>query len=514
MLRAVVANFLSSLTEREFDGPLLAILASKGFYDVHFIHGGFEFGKDVIAKKAHPDTGEIRQYAIQSKAGDLGLAEWRAVRPQLEECEYNTVGHPSFDGTLPRVAVLATTGRLKGAAPTDAQQFKDKCQSRGLADFELWDIEDLLNWLCDDPSVGLTAANVQDELFAISTAIHDGRISEPMLERTSRRWLKGEEDRTRLSLASVEASIVCNLLRNNQRLDLSALTALHLYRAAWRPSSDGNSTLGTDVRSAALNLFVANATELLAQIEPLLDDPNALVKSLFEPLAIATYPVACARLLESVSLLALVTDSDLSTRAAKAVCQLCADHPGCHRPPGDQFAASLIPATIVLARVDPQYAIDFLRLVSEWLLDRHDPAHSGLGLAGLEENEEVAIERLLGGALSSTQRQPRSLSYIATVVIDLVATLDAEGLYEALLANFKALQIVPTTTAADESKADWRRGGESVHQHPRVDYSSWKEPRPEHHAYTPPVLPLDAVLLSAVSRSRHYVISIASLITG
>lgn len=514
MLRAVVANFLSSLTEREFDGPLLAMLAGNGFFDIHFIHGSFEFGKDVIAKRISPDTGELRQYAIQSKAGDLGLTEWRAVRPQIEECEYNALGHPSFDETLPRVAVLVTTGRLKGAAPADAQQYKKQCGSRGLADFEVWDIEDLLNWLCNDPSLGLTAGNIQNELFAIVIAINDGTISEPNLERFSRRWLEGEEDRSRLSLASVEASIVCNLLRKTQRLDLSALMALHLYRAAWRPLAENDAALGADVRLAALDLFIAYASELLTQIEPVLDDPKTLANSLFEPLAIATYPVACARLLESTSLLALVTDGDLARRATEAVRRLCSDHPGCHRPPADQFAASLIPAVIVLAKSDAGAATAFLRLVSAWLLDRHDPAHNGLGLADLGEDEEIAIERLLGGALSSTHREPRSQSYIATVVMDLVAVVGAEELFDALRENLNALRIVPTTTAAHEENADWRRGGSAVYPHPRVDYSPWKDARPEHHSYTPPVSPIDAVLLSAVCRSRHYVTSIASLVAG
>jgi len=92
VLRVAVGNFLDSLTEREFDAPLLAILAAQGFTDIHFIHGGFEFGKDVIAKKIDAETGELRQYAIQSKAGDINQAGWREVRPQLDECEYNTRG--------------------------------------------------------------------------------------------------------------------------------------------------------------------------------------------------------------------------------------------------------------------------------------------------------------------------------------------------------------------------------------------------------------------------------------
>jgi hypothetical protein len=38
------------VTQREFDAPLLAVLSSQGYYDLHFIHGAFEFGKDLIAK--------------------------------------------------------------------------------------------------------------------------------------------------------------------------------------------------------------------------------------------------------------------------------------------------------------------------------------------------------------------------------------------------------------------------------------------------------------------------------
>ena len=84
MLRAVVGIFLDSLSEREFDAPLLALLAAQGFTDIHFIHGSFEFGKDVIAKRADGGGQETRQYSIQSKAGNVGQADWRSIRPQLE----------------------------------------------------------------------------------------------------------------------------------------------------------------------------------------------------------------------------------------------------------------------------------------------------------------------------------------------------------------------------------------------------------------------------------------------
>ena len=328
MLRAVVENFLSSLTEREFDGPLLAILSSRGFTDIHFTHGGFEFGKDVIAKKEVSKTGfvaslgrrlgcrgssSVRQYAIQSKAGDLGQSEWRAVRPQLEECEYNTLSHPAFDDSLPRVVVLVTTGHLKGAAAPDAQQFEKNCKSRGLEGFEIWDEQDLLNTLCNDPSLGLTAATVQNDLLTLVSSINNGEVTEPELERFSRRWLAGEAAKSRLSQASIETSVICNLLRNTRRLDLAALMSLHLYRAAWR-------SIAGPTAESALRLFTAYAAELLSQVEPLLEDPHALARALIvDPLAVVIYPTACSRMIEIFGLLALTADADLATRATEAV---------------------------------------------------------------------------------------------------------------------------------------------------------------------------------------------------
>ena len=189
LLRDVVGTFLDTLTEREFDGPLLALLHARGFTDIHFIHGAFEFGKDVLAKKTDPATGETRQYVIQSKAGDIGQPEWRAVRPQLEECEYNTIGHPSFDPDLPRVAVLVTTGRLKGAAPADVTEYRKSVEARGLADLEIWERPDLVEWLCDDPVVGVAGDEVQADLMGMLTSVRDGGITDRRIETYTRRWL-------------------------------------------------------------------------------------------------------------------------------------------------------------------------------------------------------------------------------------------------------------------------------------------------------------------------------------
>jgi hypothetical protein len=165
VLRDVVAGFLDTVTEREFDAPLIALLAARGFTDVHFLHGAFEFGKDFIAKGPKPLDGDTstgdpaswvrHQFAIQSKAGDLGLPEWRAVRPQLDEARLDDLAHPAFDRELPRAAVLVTTGRLTGGAAVQAGDYRAAKRRRGRPDFEVWDRERLLEWLTESPEAGL-----------------------------------------------------------------------------------------------------------------------------------------------------------------------------------------------------------------------------------------------------------------------------------------------------------------------------------------------------------------------
>lgn len=519
MLREVVGTFLDSLTEREFDSPLLALLASQGFTDIHFTHGAFEFGKDVIAKRVDLGTGMQSQYAIQSKAGDLNLGAWREVRPQLDEAEYNTLSHPGYDETLPRVAVLLTTGRLKGAAGVDAQEYKASVRARGLARFEVWERPQLLDWLCADPSIGLIGSETGTDLLTLIADIRSKRISEPRIERYTREWLPTPADQAYHTRSAIEAALITNSLRRARRLDLAALTALHLFRAASgdlievdSPSEADGGAVRRSTRDAARRLFAHYALEILDQVEPLLDEPRNLLGAMLDAVSIVTYPAACSRLLEILALLGLCGDHGDTDRVQRAVRKLASEHPGAHRPPSDQFAVSVIPAVIVLARSDPDAARAFLKDVVTWLLDRHDPAQSGLGLGSMDEPEYVVAQRLVGGALETTGLDVRLSSYLATVLLDLCVVLGASDLFEALLANIRALRIVPCLTAADERLARWRRGGTHVHFHPRVDYGPWAATRPPHHGWVSLLDPRDSLLLSAVCRSRHNVQSVASWI--
>lgn len=501
MLRSVVQNFVDSLTERELDAPLLAILSAHGFTDVHFIHGPYEFGKDVIAKKKDGATGTIKQYAIQSKAGDLGMTEWRAVRPQLEECCYNTIAHPGFDASLPRVVVLVTTGRLKGGAQADAQQFVGLCRDRGADDFLVWDADNLVGWMSDDPSLGLAGVGVADALIEIVAHIRRGRVSEPALERHSRMWTTRAIDGGASPRACLEAAILCSVLHEQHRLDLSCYMALHLYRAAWRPPDEPSLD---SLAEASLQLFETYGRELLDQAEPLLTDPRELLLPVVDFTSIVTYPAMVCRLVEIFGILALTSnDASLIERARMAVHVLCETHPGAGRPPSDQFAVGLIPAVIALRTVSPDSARAYVLTVAQWIVDRHDPDKSGLGLGSLDESGEEVAARLLGGSLTFDGPAPRHSSYLATVILDLLVALGDRELYTLLLANVEALGIVPCFNAADERRARWRRAGPGVAVHPRVDYLPWDSTMPPHHTRPSPTDPVAALLLSAVARNRH-----------
>jgi hypothetical protein len=67
----------------------MALLRARGFYDIHYLHGPFEFGKDFIAKCS--DGAVTTQYSIQTKAGDIDLSAYRVVRGQIDDLRLNAV---------------------------------------------------------------------------------------------------------------------------------------------------------------------------------------------------------------------------------------------------------------------------------------------------------------------------------------------------------------------------------------------------------------------------------------
>lgn len=414
------------------------------------------------------------------------------------------------------MAVRVTTGRLKGGAALDAQQVALRAAQTGRPRFEMWERPQLVAWFSASPESA--RGGDAPALLTLIASIDQKSVSEPDIERFSRDWLAlGEEESRRAARTAIEGAILCNRLRNAHRLDLAALTALHVFRAAW-PSDYGDTRPALAVR--AVGLFCDYVDLLAAQIEPYLSHPNALLGEFLEPVAIFSYPAALVRLNELFALRWLLSDGGDSgaDRCGAIVETICEVHQACIRPVSDQFAAAIAPVALALARLrGKEAARNYLARCAKWTLDRYDASESGLGLAALEESEEVACERILGGTLSSTSLDRRSGSYVSTVLLDLCTALGLTDLYESLRHNFNAVQVVPSSTRADESTTRWARGGLGVNPHPRLDYARGDEqPRAAHHEWTlaGPSAPVDRLLLAASCRSRHSFTALQQLAPG
>lgn len=542
MLRDVVAGFLDTVTEREFDAPLLALLAGQGFADVHFIHGGFEFGKDVIAKGPKPPDGDTgtgnpatwttHQYAIQSKAGDLNLAAWREIRAQIDEARLYGLAHPSFSRDLPRAAVLLTTGRLVGGAAVQAEDYRATERSQGRPDFEVWDRETLLDWLATSPEAGL-AGTSDGPVLALAGAIDAGQVTLADLERRGRAWLPPApgtlaaatdppgEPAARQRRAAIEAAVLGNRLRRSGRLDLAAYTALLLLRTNWCHTLSSTDEEAAAARSpaaaAAIRMFAGYAAELLDQAEPIVKDPRALLNAV-TPTAFAhvSYPVACARLAEILGLLGLLSGGaapDVTAtlhlnpdRIAQTVQDLLEHQPGCAHPVSDAYAVSLIAPALLIAQHAPDSARRYLTSTAVWIADRYDPDYGGVGLAATVADPATEVAYLLGAPYEHGP-DPRPGSYLATVIIDLTAIIPGcADLYMDMVNEFLAVGADPWLLQADEHRAQWQPGTGATLT-PNVIYA---EPLPSdgiaaaHHRTEPPPVPSwDALALTSITRDRH-----------
>jgi hypothetical protein len=545
VLRDVVAGFLDTVTEREFDAPLIALLAARGFTDVHFLHGAFEFGKDFIAKGVKPADGDTgtgepsswirHQFAIQSKAGDLGLTEWRAVRPQLDEARLDDLAHPAFDRALPRAAVLVTTGRLVGGASVQAQSYREAERRRGRPDFEVWDRERLLEWLVDSPEAGL-AGTSDGPVLALAGAIDAGESTFAALERRARAWLPAvpgslgaatdpaAEVAARRRRAAVEAAVLGNRLRCHGRVDLAAMTALLLLRAAWchrLSESPSGVPARPEAAQAAIRMFAGYASELLEQVEPVAKDPRGLL-TVVSPTSFphGAYPVACARIMEILGLFGLLSCGSpaadaaievepLAGRISGVVQELLEHQPGCAHPVSDGFAVSVIAPVILTARGDPAAAHRYLSRAAVWVADRYDADCGGIGLAGTSADADTEMAYLLGAPFENGPDR-RPLTYLATVLTDLAAIIpDSGDLYMDLVNEFLAVGADPQLMQADEARAQWRPDGTGVTLTPRIIYA---EPLPPDGCAArhfrdpaPPVPAWDALALASVARDRHVV---------
>lgn len=238
MLRNVLDGYLSGLTrERDFDLPLLALLAGMGFHDIHFTHGAGEFGKDFIAKRAEENG--IVQYSFQSKCGDIGQKEWRDdIMGQMLEAVITGLSHPQFDANLPHQSILVTTGRLAPNAAIAVQDFNRTLEAtyRKLP-IHAWERPQLIDFLARFGPEGAYRANASGYLnhgqfYTLYGATLQGKYSDRKLEAHSRQWLNEPAGlQQRMLVAVVEAETISKQCQLNGAFYESAFTTIAVLRA-------------------------------------------------------------------------------------------------------------------------------------------------------------------------------------------------------------------------------------------------------------------------------------------
>lgn len=177
MIERVVENWLTRANEREYQFPFCQILVSKGFRLLHLSsHGPQEQGKDIIA--VDPEGQPI---AYQLKTGDVDLAYFRRVFPEVRELIEIPIQYPGIPADGRHRCVLVTNGVLADTVRRQIEDLNRKWTGRGEPVLEVMVKGDLLREFLDlhGPFLPVQLADVGQllELY-----LHDGTAPLPRKE--------------------------------------------------------------------------------------------------------------------------------------------------------------------------------------------------------------------------------------------------------------------------------------------------------------------------------------------
>ena len=112
VIERVIENWMNSSNERSYQIPFCQLLAAEGETVVYVSpHGPFEQGKDVVTID---DGGKVRAY--QLKCGDIGLAEWRKNKGEINDLVEMPINHPGVLSSRHHTPYLVTNGEIKDTA--------------------------------------------------------------------------------------------------------------------------------------------------------------------------------------------------------------------------------------------------------------------------------------------------------------------------------------------------------------------------------------------------------------
>lgn len=452
MLRQIVDDYFKSLpNERALDAPFMALLGALGYSNVFYTHGQHELGKDFIAQ----GDGAQTQYCFQAKHSDLTGHLWQStVQHQMTLAADSGLPHPGFNHSLPIKAILVLTGELRGNAQLGVDAFNRAREAQGRLPIDVWNRSRLVELaLAVDPAIlystDTSGYEGYGEFFRQYGAAIGAELTERGFEKHSRNWSTAFSPRQALFIATMEAHVVAErAARAGQRYEAFAaiLAAFRALMVAWY--RDPSAEYFIELMKVTAESVCAYAVQYCEAIEAL--QGRALLSDTGGPAAIITLRLTCLRYAECTALLSYLSPmpEDRGKWASRLVGWL-ASEPSSHEPISDRFAVSIIAAArAAWDSGSHDVARQYVRDTAKWTFARYA---DGAGLGSVEDNESDATQRFL---------YPRSCgdrdsSLLATALIDLAAYFADSSLYDDIVNDIGACEMIPEYYRARETEGQF-----------------------------------------------------------
>lgn len=467
MLRNVLESYIDTFIEREFDTPFLSLLLLEGFFDIHFIHGNYEFGKDFIAK--NNEDGNIVQYIFQSKAGDISLSEWRELRYQIDEMRTNLLAHPNFNKDLARKTIVVTTGRFIGGASLSSQEYDRHCKENGELGFIVWDRDTLIEKFVNIETWATELNRSTDEFLVLIGSLRQNRMNLIDIERYSRNWNNICHDCNPKNYFRIilESALIIHELIKKERNAIACYSSLlplrsflyGLYNIEEIPDWARNCLeLSKDMFLFCSHRISERVKISFLEAEALLKDHQGGTESFI------TYPLRCMQTMEILGLLGLLyyerKEYDKAKDLADVLELIIQGNPGCCHPISDRYAVSYIPTVILLMKYNKRNLCEeLLKNTLVWICSTYE--RSDFGLAEPFANPSEEIQTLLGYAFDFYHLPKRRESYLSTVIMDLLSIIELPNIYEAGVNDLISVEAYPCFVEAKETRGQFLIDGDA-----------------------------------------------------
>jgi hypothetical protein len=340
----------------------------------------------------------------------------------------------------------------------------------------IWNRQTVLGLLLEYGLNGVhraTAAGFEEfgSFFLIYSRALQGIVTLGEIEPYSRKWSNANIDpERRLLLAAIESDVLAQQCLHHDLV--YEATQFHLARLRLLCEftyGDAATPLHEVWDGAAAQLHTICAG-YIARVRKAWVGEKDLLKTWFGDLHMNAYPVQCVRIVEIASLACfMAADQQSREQFVSFVAEFVQAEPGCARPISDRYTVSVVLAILLLLNARRgDVASTLLERTTIWLCDRYEDR---AGLAGVEADEYVETNVLLGHAFEFIDVQHRPDSFLATALMDMAAFYGDSKFYEDIVNDIKAVRIYPQYWQAQDTVGAVRVEGNDVLQYPNVVFA-------------------------------------------